>query len=153
MDREMVKTKTMGIKTRTETLGAEENLTNHIFGLRPPHHPQHWPPISPWSTSETKMGWKKIQAVQMEQDDQTANQEWSLAIKKMSEPKTTPKSAPTNGTLITSLIQPIKNNHPMEPKSRLILRREETKPNTIEFFNLKRIPLVSIRSNYFALTI
>ena len=41
MGREMVKTKTIGIKTRTETLGAEENLTNHIFGLHPHHHPQH----------------------------------------------------------------------------------------------------------------
>ena len=73
--------------------------------------------------------------------------------KKVSAPETTPKSAPTKGTLITNLIQPTKNNYPIEPKSRLMLRRKETKPSTIEFFNLKRIPLVSIRSNYFALTI
>ena len=41
MYREMVKTITMGIKTRTETLGMEEKYTNRIFGPRLPHHLQY----------------------------------------------------------------------------------------------------------------
>ena len=151
MDREIVKTKTMGIKIRTETLGAEENLTNHIFGLHPHPHPQHWPHTSPWSTSETKMGREKILVAQMGPEDQTVSQERRLATKKMCVPEATPRIGSIKGTLIKT--QPTKKNHPTKFKSPLMLRRKETKPSTMEFFNLKRIPLASIHSNYFALTI
>jgi hypothetical protein len=97
------------------------------------------------------MGREKILVAQMGPEDQTVSQERRLATKKMGVPEATPRIGSIKGTLIKT--QPTKKNHPMKFKSPLMLRRKETKPNAMEFFNLKQIPLASIHSNYFALTI
>ena len=70
------------------------------------------------------------------------NQECRLTTKKMDEPETGLSNTPIRGTLIINLTQPIKNNHPAKHKPTLMPRHKGTKSDTMEFLNLKQIPLV-----------